>query len=47
MLWLVNPKRKKGRALAEDTGWRLLAQYFPRVYASKSAADPREERGAG
>ena len=40
MQWLVNPKRKKGRPLGEDTGWRLLKSHFPKAYAPRESADP-------
>jgi hypothetical protein len=45
MLWLVNPKRKKGRRLSEEKGWDLLERHFPKVYALKQIADPRFGQG--
>lgn len=42
MQWLVDGKRKKGRALSERKGWELLERHFPKVYASRSIGDPRE-----
>ena len=41
MRWLINPKRKKGRPIVEDTAWRMLATHFPKVYNANSIADPR------
>lgn len=41
MQWLISPSRKKGRRLGENKGWELLEKHFPRVYATKSPADPR------
>lgn len=32
MSWLIDPKRKKGRSLSEDTGWRMLKKHFNSVY---------------
>jgi hypothetical protein len=42
MQWLVDPKRKKGRAVNDHTAWRLLEQHFPKVYAQRSVGDPRD-----
>ncbi len=41
MLWLVSPKRKKGRSLGEAKGWDLLERNFPKAYAPRASADPR------
>jgi hypothetical protein len=42
MLWLIDPKRKKkSKPLSEETGWRLLEQHFPKVFAAHASADPR------
>jgi hypothetical protein len=32
MGWLIDPKRKKGRPLSEETGWRMLKVHFNSVY---------------
>jgi len=42
MLWLINPKRKKGKPLSEEKGWELLAKHFPHAYDPVSQFDPRE-----
>lgn len=42
MLWLIDPKRRKGRRpMSPEVGWRLLQANFEKVYLSRSAADPR------
>ena len=41
MLWLIDPKRRKGRKLGEAKGWELLEKNFPNVYNAHSTADPR------
>lgn len=43
MQWLIDPKRRKGRQLSVTKGWTLLEDYFPRVYAQYSVADPRTD----
>ena len=44
VLWLIDPKRKKGRAFVNiDKPWELLEQRFPVAYAKHSHGDPREE----
>lgn len=42
MLWLIDPKRRKGLTLGEEKGWELLERYFPKVYAANSVGDPRQ-----
>ena len=45
MLWLMEPKRKKGREFHNvSTPWRLLETHFPASYAKHAKEDPREER---
>lgn len=42
MLWLVDPKRKKGRHFqSAEKPWERLESYFPEVYARYSGEDPR------
>jgi hypothetical protein len=41
MQWLIDPKRRKGKKISSDMGWRLLEQHFPRVYNVHSVGDPR------
>ena len=41
MQWLTDEKRKVGRSISEEKGWKLLESYFPRVHAAHAAADPR------
>lgn len=41
MLWLTNPKRKKGSELGVVKGWELLELHFSKVYCEKSVGDPR------
>ena len=40
MLWLINPKRRKGNAMQEATGWRLLKNQFPKVYGEYQGYEP-------
>ena len=43
MLWLKDPKRKKGRPFHSDSKpWELLKKNFPLAYAKHSRGDPRE-----
>ena len=43
MLWLMDPKRKKGRPFHSDgKPWELLEKNFPLAYKKHSSADPRE-----
>lgn len=42
MQWLIDPKRRKGRRMAQDKGWEMLERHFPKVYAAHSVGDPRE-----
>jgi hypothetical protein len=35
MLWLVDEKRKKGRPMTTDTGWRMLKAHFPKVFDAR------------
>ncbi|WP_194166633.1 hypothetical protein, partial [Vibrio parahaemolyticus] len=39
MQYLIDPKRR-GKKLREETGWRLLKAYFPKVYAAHESYDP-------
>ena len=32
--WLLNPRRKKGRKLQVETGWRVLKNHFPKVHTA-------------
>lgn len=32
--WLLNPKRKKGRPISAEAGWRRLGLHFPKVYTA-------------
>lgn len=43
MLWLVNPMRRKGKPMKQETGWRVLEHRFPRVFNARSAGDPRQD----
>lgn len=43
MLWLIDPKRRKGGKLGEAKGWELLEKNFPNVYNTHSTADPRHD----
>lgn len=45
MLWLINPKRRTGRALGEEKGWELLEKHFPSTYVAWSISDPRDPGG--
>jgi hypothetical protein len=42
MQWLIDPKRKKGKPLLIETGWKLLGRHFENVYNQQSVNDPRE-----
>jgi hypothetical protein len=42
-LWIVDKKRRKGRPVSQETAWRMLESHFPKVYAQRSGADPRQE----
>ena len=45
MLWLIDPKRKKGRPFHNiGKPWELLERRFPAAYVKHSKGDPREER---
>ena len=44
MLFLIDPKRKKGnRKIKETTGWRLLKLRFPKVHAIHAEFDPNAD----
>jgi hypothetical protein len=43
MLWLIDGKRRKGRAMKSDTGWRMLKQHFPEVYEAHRVGSPIED----
>jgi len=43
MLWLVDPKRKKGRKLSVDKAWSILEEKFSLVYSQFSIGDPRTD----
>ena len=42
MVWLIDPKRRKGKSLTADTAWRMLESHFPTVYNAYAIGDPRE-----
>jgi len=42
MLWLIDPKRRKGGKLGAEKAWQLLEDHFPVVYAVHSVGDPRQ-----
>lgn len=41
MMWLADPKQKKGRKLGTDKGWQLLEHHFQKVYNQYSIGDTR------
>ena len=43
MLWLIDPKRKKGRGMTQETGWRMLKAHFPKVHALHVDYDPNAD----
>lgn len=43
MKWLIDPKRKKGRQLREETGWRLLKGHFPASYKRFQEFEPPDD----
>lgn len=43
MQWLVDPQRRKGKAINDSTAWRLLKGHFPKVYNKHSIGDPNDE----
>jgi hypothetical protein len=44
MRWLIDPKRKTGnRKIKDTTGWRLLKEHFPKVYAAHAEFDPNAD----
>ena len=44
MLFLIDPKRKKGnRKIKDTTGWHLLKQHFPKVHAIHAEFDPNAD----
>ena len=40
MQWLISEKRRKGKPMNESTGWRLLKNQFPKVYAEYQGYEP-------
>lgn len=32
LMWLIDVKRRKGKTMTVETGWRMLKAHFPRVY---------------
>jgi hypothetical protein len=42
MVWLIDPKRRKGNPIQPDTAWRMLETHFQTVYNERSIGDPRE-----
>lgn len=32
MLWLIDPKRKAGKPMGTETGWRIMKNKFPKAY---------------
>lgn len=43
MLWLVNPKRKKGTPISEQTAWRMFKMHFSKSYEVHAIGDPNED----
>jgi hypothetical protein len=43
MLWLVDKKRKVGRPMTREAGWRMLRQHWPNVYDKNLALSPLED----
>lgn len=43
MLWLVDQKRRRGRQIQNETGWRMLKQHFPGVYELYKVGSPLED----
>lgn len=44
MLFLIDPKRKKGnRKIKDTTGWHLLKRHFPKVHAIHAEFDPNAD----
>ena len=41
--WLVDPQRRKGKAINDTTAWRLLKGHFPKVYNNYSIGDPNAD----
>ena len=42
MDWLIDPKRKKGKSLSAQRGWKILKANFPRVHDTFQMQDPNE-----
>lgn len=42
MVWLIDPKRRKGNPIQPETAWRMLETHFQTVYNARSIGDPRE-----
>jgi len=42
MIWLIDPKRKKGRPLSESKGWRILKERFPAIHDKYQIGDPND-----
>jgi len=43
MLWLIDEKRKAGKPMSQETGWRMLRQHWPSVYDKNLALSPLED----
>lgn len=43
MQWLVDPKRRKGKPMNTDTGWRMLETHFRKAYNIYSIGDSRTD----
>lgn len=43
MLWLVNPRRKKGTPISEQTAWRMLKTHFQKSYEVHAIGDPKQD----
>jgi hypothetical protein len=43
MLWLVDDKRKIGRPMTPEAGWRMLRQHWPKVYDKNVVLSPLED----
>ncbi len=43
MKWLIDPKRRKGRPMGVETGWRMLKKHFPKVHEAHEAEAPQPD----
>jgi hypothetical protein len=43
MLWLADPKRRKGKPIQNETAWRMLKTHFPKVHAQYLVGDPNAD----